>query len=405
MKRLVAMLLCAALCLSAPALCRAGDFVTYTLPQGAEHSLAFEAAFAIPDGLQGLYQIMFSGNQRDETHLFRMKNGRALMSVSRAQKAAPVTAQELLKRWPDIASGISGEAQYVDDSDGCATIGSAFGYETLEIATTAVVGADASLKLDLNCVAFASGVTLTEIWVARPAQTAYLFDETALQELQSDMADIEALFASLAFADASAASPLPKPDVDFVTAPYQDPGGRFMVDVPAGSLILTKQSPQSDFDDLRAALIDKYGAGAGRFFDVNYADIQAEDATMIVLGDLSATAMIYYVNVPGYDGITVDQLLVTADATVTSLTEKFGYATCLQRDGRIDLSGQQHAWTSYWLRSEQTDIMLNLMCLSEGGDWLRETDVFVMMDEKDSKLQQTMLYTIVNSIQYLIPQN
>ena len=94
---------------------------------------------------------------------------------------------------------IAKNVNFINNSASCAGVDTAFGYDALVIRTDIAVGEENMVLLEAQCAAFYNGPDLIEVWTLLPAESAYLYDEQAAAELQSDRADLEAFIASLNF--------------------------------------------------------------------------------------------------------------------------------------------------------------------------------------------------------------
>lgn len=211
MKKTLAALLCLILCLiSLLGMAEEDDIiVSYAEPEGISVLTLDEASsFIAPSGLEPMYELMLDADSTLDVYLFRMKNGRALMSVSCMDVEKQGTAEELLALWPDIAGGISLSVPYVNNNEACADIETLFGFEALCIQTDIAVTDQAGQALALNArgIAFYRSTELMEVWMVTPATTTYLYDDEAAAELQSDVYDLNLLFESLSFSKERAPS-------------------------------------------------------------------------------------------------------------------------------------------------------------------------------------------------------
>lgn len=406
MRKLLSMLLLAALLLAGVAGAEGEAGVAYKLPEGAVMVPASElGAQQVPEGLQEMYALMQKQSDGSTVFVFRMKHGRALASIGISPLAESVDINALYGMWQSIAKTMSRDMSYVNANDSCATVGERYGREALIIDTEGVVGEDSTLLLDFDCVAFVVSNTLIEIWSASPADTTYVFDAAAYGECEDDKRDMAALMESLDFSSLfGAGRDVEKPKSSYESERYIDPKGRFETDIIKGCSIITAESAEGEVTRLRTALVSKYGDGASVLFDKNYEDVKNEDATYILLPDLSGAAVVYRVYVPAFTKATTDDLLMTAPAVAKSLAGDFGAAHCLYDDGTISVSGVEHAWTAYWIRSGQTDILLNLIATVDDGGYLRELDVFKMTDDPDGELCDALMYMVINTMKYLTPE-
>ncbi len=405
-------LICAVVCLliaAAPilSLAESGPVFSYTPAEGSQMLTVTEfAAMEAPKGLDGLYSIMGSAGNSQFTALFPMKNGRAVISLSVSQIPEDFTVQSLMELWPAIAQTLSGEMAYVNNDTECVSIETRFEHEALVIKTNGVVGDEDALLIDLTGIAFTDGNVLTEIWAAAPSDTAYLFDEEANAELISDRNDMEAVLSSFGFKEMTIERPeLKKPEIEYETEHYADPKGRFETDIIKDCIIITAETDKEEALALRERLVERFGSGAGKMFDINYKDVIDEDSAYITLPDLSGAVCIY--RVPVFEsnaGVTAQALLLNNDGTIQSLTGKYGKCTGVLDNGIITISGVDHAWTDYLLESDETKMFLELMCMVEDDGNLRELDVFKMSDNADNPMCDALMYTVVNTMRYTKPE-
>ena len=178
-------------------------FATYMLPDGAEAVFFAEAAsLDVPDGLEPMYALMLTASFKSDVYVVRMKHGRALASVSCTPLDAPVDAQAMLARWPEIAQTISKTVLYINADESCAAVAQRYGREAFTVTTDIAVGDESMLLLRAEGLAFAQGSDLIELWAVRPADPVYLYDAQAAAELASDREDLQFFLDSLAFPEA-----------------------------------------------------------------------------------------------------------------------------------------------------------------------------------------------------------
>ncbi|MCL1855948.1 MAG: hypothetical protein FWF86_09470, partial [Clostridia bacterium] len=68
-----------------------------------------------PQGLEALYGWMTEPRDDTDARLFRMPNGRLLVSCSRTEVGVDISPEEMIRIWPEIAAKLAKNAQYVDD--------------------------------------------------------------------------------------------------------------------------------------------------------------------------------------------------------------------------------------------------------------------------------------------------
>lgn len=202
-KTIVCLLLALALACSCALAQEEDTFATYMLPDGAEAAFFTEAAtLDVPDGLEPMYALMRTAGAGSDVYVVRMKHGRALASVSCTPLEAPVDAQAILARWPEIAQTISKTVLYINADESCAAVARRYGREAFTVTTDLAAGDESMLLLRAEGLAFAQGGDLIEIWAVRPADPVYLYDAQAAAELASDREDLQLFLDSLAFPEA-----------------------------------------------------------------------------------------------------------------------------------------------------------------------------------------------------------
>ncbi|MEG0049421.1 MAG: hypothetical protein RR865_09675 [Clostridia bacterium] len=387
------------------------------LPAGAQSlPLAQAQSFSVPSGLEDMYRLMLNANNQNDVHLMRMKNGRALLSLSCAFMPEGGQADALLALWPQIAEHIGKEVLFVNSDPSCAKLASHFGFDALEINTELAVGKDPMVVLNAKGIAFYRNTDFVELWMVSPAEVTYLYDETAAQELSADLADAAAAFQSMKFdLPVPAAQPalpfymkppmsdgLPASTLDLPTERYQDPRGYFSLELLKGSHVITKATPESKVSAVRTAFEQKYGAGGGIAFDMWFADVKSEAATLILAPGYQAVIELYSLPYPPFTGYSNADLLGLRDDVEEGLRQKLGYASILQ-SGLKPLAGVEQAYHQIWLRTQKNDMLLCLYACMEAPDFLRETDVFLMMDEPNPAVGNTVLNLVQTTLTFTTP--
>ncbi|MEG0494112.1 MAG: hypothetical protein RR696_13035, partial [Clostridia bacterium] len=386
------------------------------LPSGAQFLPLEQAqAFAVPSGLEGMYQLMQNASNHSNVYLMRTKNGRVLLSLSCATMPEGGRAEALLALWPQIAEHIGKEVLFVNNDPSCAKLASHFGFDALEINTELAVGKE-MVVLNARGIAFYRDTDLVELWMVSPAEVTYLYDETAAQELVADLADADTAFQSLMFdLPAQPASPalpfylnppmpdgLPASTLNLPTEHYQDPHGYFSLELLKGSHVITKSTPESKVSAVRTAFEQKYGAGGGVAFDMWFADVQSEAATLILAPGYQAVIELYSLPYPPFMGYSNADLLGLSENIEAGLRQKLGFANILQ-SGLKPLAGVEQAYHQIWLRTQKNDMLLCLYACMEAPDFLRETDVFLMMDEANPAVGNTVLNLVQTTLTFTTP--
>lgn len=384
MKRFLALLaaLVMMLGLSCAQAVSTAPIATYTLPRGAEALHLWDSgAWTVPEGLEGLYYLMQNAEMYGDVYLVRMPHGRALVSVSCMKPENQYTAEELLGLWPQIAQNIAKEGVTVDASESCASLENLYGFDALHIRTDITAGEWGSgLALEAEGIAFPRGDELLEVWAVAPAAGLYAQDDPAAQELAEDRASMETFLKSLGFSNLGSMA------VEGV--PYADPEGRFALAIPAESTVLTAGSAQEDIDRAREAYLAAHEEGADRLFNEYINDMITQGVTVIIAKDQQVVAEIFASQEESFRDTTVEQLAALAQPIQHSLAERYDVVLPLNVQDQAVISGQKHAWLTYWVRSGEADVQLDVLASVLDDAWLYEVDLF----SHDGNQEQRMLW-------------
>lgn len=382
MKKLVSVLLACLLLFSGALAQEEEPIVMYRLPMGAEVRYLYDTAdWPVPQGYEGLYRIMQTASFGGDVYLGRMKNGKALISVSCTIADREWSAQELLDLWPSIARTIAREGAEVDASNERACVETCFGIEMLHVATT--LTAD-GLTMDVEGYAFWRNGELTEVWSAAP-----LADETDA-ELMSDRADLAQFMASLDFNTKTMSAE---------GLPYQDPDGRFSIAIPLGATVLTVHSSQEEIAKAREAYLAANPAGAETAFNEYVDDIFTQRVTVIFTEDMQGVMEIFASQEENFRDATPEMLSTLGKPIEESLAERFGTALLLSANGTEVLSGYEHAWLGYWLRTEELNLQMDILAAVLPDAWLYEIDIITAGGNQELRAMlymfaaQTLQYT------------
>ena len=390
-KRLLAVLL--ALLLPVAALSE-GMIASCVVPDGAEMLFLTETdAFIVPDGLEDMYRLMQSATLNGDVYLLRLRNGRALASISCTQVSAPRTAEQLWELWPQIAQNLALEASAVNDDPSCAAIDTRYGREALCIRTQLDVGTHNVVPLEASAFAFCRGSEMIEVWTVHPNPNVYLYNETAAAELESDLADLEAFLDTLDFSV--------QVGLSVSGSEYADPQGRFSLQTPKTAVAITPDTPEETVLELRERFIAANDPGAEVFFDDFMRERSEMDITLILTDDMKGAIEIFCTREPDFKGATTEMLCGLAGPIRENLEELYGTALLLNvENGSWILSGHKQAVLSYWVRAGEMDMQLDVLSCVIGEDWLCEVDVFTADGDQTLRnvlhllLAQTLTYTV-----------
>ncbi len=371
----------------------AAPIATYTLPKGAQAVHLWDSgAWEIPAGLEGMYALMQTAEMFGDVYLARMPHGRALVSVSVMKPDTPRTAEEMLALWPQIAQNIAKEGVSVDASESCATVETLYGFDALHIRTAITLGEWGSgMTLDAEGIAFPRGDELLEVWAVIPEASAYAQDDPAAQELAEDRESMALFMESLRFSNLE--------DLSSESVPYADPEGRFALMIPAGSTVLTAQSSQEEIAAARESYLSVHESGAEKLFDEYITDIITQNVTVIFAQNNHVVAEIFASQEEDFREVTADQLAALSLPIQQNLAEKFDAVLPLNVDERAVISGSNHAWLNYWLRSGEADVQLDILAAVLDDAWLYEVDLYTHNGNQEQRMlwysfiTQTLRYT------------
>ena len=151
----------------------------------------------VPKGLEALYSWMQRSNGNADAWLFRMPNGRALLSTSRSEVGINQSAVELTQLWVGIVRNLSEYVQYVDDASECVSVVSFKDRDWMHIRTRVVLDGEPLLSIELECYAINQDGVLYEFWKAWPGSAAYRYDDAAQAQLQADLVSADAWLKSI----------------------------------------------------------------------------------------------------------------------------------------------------------------------------------------------------------------
>lgn len=361
---------------------------SYTLPRGAEALHLWDSGvWEVPEGLEGMYALMQKAEMYGDVYLVRMPHGRAMVSVSCMKPENQCTAEELLALWPQIAQNIAKEGAAVDAGEQCAKVENLYGFDALHVQTTITLGEWGSgMALDAEGIAFSRGDELLEVWAVAPVESTWSAEEPAAQELSEDLASMDAFMKSLSFSN------LESMTVEGV--PYADPDGRFVLLIPVDATVLTARSTQEEIAAAREGYVAAHENGADKLFDEYIDDMITQNVTLILSKDYQLVAEIFASQVEDFRDVTADQLVQLAQPIQQSLSEKFDLVLPLNVNERAVISGHKHAWLTYWLRSGESDVQMDILAAVLDDAWLYEVDLYSHNGDQE---QRTLWHTLLTS--------
>lgn len=370
----------------------AETFAAYQLPQGSQACYITDSgSLEPPEGLEPMYALMSTAAARTDVYLMRMPHGRALVSVGCSQIANPLTAEELLERWPRIAQNIGREAAWVNDDPSCASVKNRYGFDLLQIHTSLTLSAEETLYLRAEGFAFCRGNELLEVWAVYPEEPVYLYNETAAQELKQDREALEAFLNSLDFSAQGEA---------IETAAYADPDGRFVMQRIRDSVVITGKTPMDEVSAARERFVAANEEGAANVFDQMMIEVYENQVTLILTADMKGAVQVFCSREEEFAGATPQMLQKLAEPIRQSLADRYGIAIALGADGLTTISQREHAFLGYWLRSGECDVQLDVLGCVIGEDWLCEVDIYIV--DGDQELRSKLHSLVAQTLCYLV---
>ena len=359
------------------------------LPDGVEMLPVFQAGqFDIPEGLEPMYELMRKTGSPKDVFLARMPHGRALLSLSYSQVDHPYTADELLALWPQAEERLRREVVALNAVETRINVN---GEErSFCVSAEIVVGAESALTLQAECAAMCQDGVLMEIWTVYPAQPIYLYDADAARELEEDIA----VLAGMMY--------MPQDEAALVvpTEEYADPDGRFELDIPVGSLIVTAKTPMDEVAAVRDRFIAANEEGAANAFDQIMKNVYEQQVLLVVTGDCKGLIEVSCSQEDFFAGATPENLCAMAEPIRLSLVERFGLAMTLVANDRQTIDGREHSLITYWVRSGECDLQLDVMATVVGENWLCEADIYTV--DGDQELRRLMHALITQHLHFTV---
>ena len=169
--------------------------------------------------------------------------------------------------------------------------------------------------------------------------------------------------------------------------------------IPAGSTVLTAQSSQEEIAAARESYLSVHESGAEKLFDEYITDIITQNVTVIFAQNNHVVAEIFASQEEDFREVTADQLAALSLPIQQNLAEKFDAVLPLNVDERAVISGSNHAWLNYWLRSGEADVQLDILAAVLDDAWLYEVDLYTHNGNQEQRMlwytliTQTMRYT------------
>lgn len=412
-------LLTAVLLVFAPLAQATSHIAYFHQPEGsAMYALDEMGAAAAPQGLEDLYALFAQGNPEATVYVFRMPNGRALLSIS-CLETEPDTTDALYEKRDALAAGL--QASLTDVLAATPT------FELKEIYGQQALVAAMSLQLvngtvDAQVAVFYRGGDLMEVWTAWPSASRYLFDAQAAQELKSDLTALDELEASLDFSlPEETGTPDASTDLDdslesvldlinskedanvqpestpYMTVASDD--GLFSMKVPLDTVLVHAGSDEAAIARARKLFADI--KGGEECFDLWMQDIQDVSGWLLISREYGVAAQVFVSEAGDFANMTAPMLMQLEQPILQMMQESYDKAGVADDASTVEIDGKEHAWLTYDLYKGDMNLLTFVLAAADEA-YLYELDVYTLINE-DS--QQEALIEIITmmleSLDYL----
>ena len=364
-----------------------------------------------PVGMEEVYRWMTMDGATDESLLLTLPAGRGLINISRTAISMPMTAQELCAIWPSIADSMEQQSLYVHKDPACASVTRWKDRDWMHIQTTMVLDGVQMLSVDLTGYSLCDNGMLLEIWLAFPAATAYLYDETASAERLSDLEAAESWLESLSFSwnddeEDQTGEPAPAdktnetnetggepPSDQFLY--YFAPQAQFTLSMPENTLIIL---PEEIAAKRETAAQDVSNPDHLPLYMLWLDEAEATGATLFTDPSYTVSMLVIFSPSDGMKSLADIErhVFVMASDLSEPLTNSI-----TQPPTRILLAGEESVFFSS-LGTFDGKTVMKCFCLSISGDTLREVRLW-FRDSTENVAWQDAMLSMTNSLQYHQP--
>lgn len=381
------------------------QLVSFYLPEGAEYTTLPNTELTAPSGLESMYELMGDANNLSDTYLFRMKNGRVLVSVASTYIYTTGTAEMLMEGWPLIAESIGRGVQYINADESCVKVENRYGFDTMRIDTDIAVGQEDVTMLTASCNTFFREEELIEVWAVMPSDSTYLYDGDAAAELQSDMKAAEIFLDSLTFSNEVQSGIQTVGVAGGAPVTYLANDGSYQLDVPAGCYLVNADTSNEALQMIRWEFTSAYGATGARLFDRWYSDIAFGASTLFLTPDLSSAIVVSMDEFPGLSAVDFDQWLGSMAADITAqLAVVFSSAEMLDSSQSYQMNETDNfAAQEFIFELDDLDIGSIWLTTVKDTDLLVEVDLYSLTFGAQYLIDDELVDLVVGSFEYLPP--
>lgn len=410
-------LLTAVLLVFAPVAQATSHIAYFHQPEGsAMYALAEMGAAVAPQGLEDLYALFSQGNPEATVYVFRMPNGRALLSISCLETQASTT-DALYEKRDTLAAGL--QASLAD------VLAASPSFQMEEIYGQQALVASMSLQLesgtvDAQVAVFYRSGDLLEVWTACPSASRYLFDMEAAQELKSDLTALEELETSLDFSLPEDTEPAPADADDSLesvldlinnkentiaqpeSAPYMTvtaDDGLFSMKVPLDTVLVHAGSDEAAIARARKLFADI--EGGEECFDLWMQDIQDVNGWLLISREYGVAAQVFVSEAGDFANMTASMLMQLEQPILQVMQESYDKAGVADDASTVEIDGKEHAWLTYDLYKGDMNLLTFVLATAD-ETYLYELDVYTLINEDSHQEALIEIITMMlESLDYL----
>lgn len=399
----------------------ASDHIAYFhQPEGAErYALAEMGNAEVPEGLEVLYELFSEGNPEATVYVFRMPNGRALLSISCLEVNETLSAQELYEQQALLGKSL------LDDMGGMMMVAPQFeckeiyGFEGITAPYVLYTPGEPEeqMQLEGQVTAFFRGNDLIEVWSCYPGMANYLFDQEATELLKSDLKSLAEFEASLDFSlpeeadegipeafanflqekDDDDPAPVETQQMPRMTVTADD--GTFRMDVPLDTVIVHSGSDENTVARARALFADV--KGGEECFDLWYQDVQSLNCWLLISREHEVAAQVYVNEAGSFKGMTAEDMLMLEQPVLEMMQQQYDSAELSDDSGVGEIAGMEHSMMTYTLDKGDMHLLAFVMAAVDEEN-LYEIDIYSIINENTDP--QAMIETVtmmIESLEYL----
>lgn len=374
-----------------PCACAEEHMFSFLPQEGVEQRMLGDGTqFEVPAGLDALYRLFSHGDASASVCIFRMPNGRALVSVSCMPLPKAATTEELYAAKDEIATGLAVSMGETLSAPPQFRLEDFCGLQAM--AADLVLQGDNNMPLTAKSLLFCRGNELVEVWWAHPGKLAYAFDPKAEKELTADLKTLQKLVDSFLFETS-----------EFASIPHMNitaDNGLFRISAPLDTIVI---NAGTDSDTVARALA-RFSElpGGSECFNLWYEDVLKNDSWLLLSPEYGLGAQISVATDENYQGLTLDDF-DGLDIRILNgrLKGRYRQAQVSAEAERVLLDGMEHCWFTYDLEHAGMEMLSYIFCAVADGT-AYELDIYLATNTgKDSEELSNAVLLLMDTLDYL----